>query len=64
MSLAELATVSNYECLKTLCVGVAVDLVIRLFLPFFSFPLARTYMPLIGTVPEQAPRALGGYIHN
>jgi len=37
MRLAELAAVSNSECLKALCVGVVVVLVIRLFLPFFSF---------------------------
>jgi len=29
--------VSNFECLKALCVGVTVDPVIRLFLPFFAF---------------------------
>ena len=35
--LAELATVSNSECQKALCVGVVVVLVLRLFLPFLKF---------------------------
>jgi len=37
MFLAELATVSNYECLMALRVGVVVDLVVRLFFSHFCF---------------------------
>ena len=37
MRLAELATVSNSECLKSLCVGVMVGLVVRLYFLFFIF---------------------------
>jgi len=37
MRLAEPATVSNFELLKPPNVGVTVDSVICLFLPFFSF---------------------------
>jgi len=39
MRLVELATVSNVECLETLCVGVTVDSVQwnYLFLPFLIF---------------------------
>jgi len=36
MRLAKPATVSNFESLKPPYVGVTADLVVRLFLPFFS----------------------------
>jgi len=38
MRLAKPATVSNYERLKTVCVGVTADSVIRLFFFFFFSP--------------------------
>jgi len=37
MLLAELATVPNVECSMTLCVGVVVDLAIRLIFHHFCF---------------------------
>ena len=37
MRLSEPATVSNFERLKPLYVGVTANLVISLFLPFLSF---------------------------
>ena len=55
MSLAELAAVSNSECLKAMCVGVVVGFSDCLFLPFISFHI-DVHMTLSWTVPEQHPR--------
>ena len=53
MRLAEIATVSKFERLKTLCVGVTTDSVNRLFFAFFEFHIDLSWR--IFTVPEQPP---------
>ena len=65
MRLAEPATVSKFECLKTLCAGVMADLVIRFFhpnpfhsIPFHSIPFhSNSTQPPSTRSPARAQHA-------